>query len=128
MTTTAKNAKGGCMSLTAMVLNRAIPELPKGTARVIDADMRFRLQCQAAASFGHLENARRNAAIKAINIERVYEAIKAGSSRYADMVTATGISISTVQRICHELTDIFPPRIKRHSEPGSAVTYTITDL
>jgi len=129
MTTAARKTitKGGCTSLTALILNRAVPELPKGTARVIDADMRFRLQCQAVAGNGHLENARRNAAIRALNIERVYEAIKAGACHYADMVSATGISKSTVQRICHELHDISPQRIKRHGGARNSVTYTIME-
>lgn len=98
------------MSLTATLLFNQPIKLPNGRRRTHNMDARRRYDPTA----GRLDYNARNAATKAANIERVFNAIADGHDTVETILAAVGLSKSTVQKAINNLED-WPggARIKR---------------
>lgn len=98
------------ISQTAQLLQRIIPPLPKGRARIISSDPDRQKPNSTAQAVDHNHNLDTRAA----NIESVFAAVSAGHNTTQSIGDYTGLSAGTVNKILHVLED-WPggPRIVR---------------
>lgn len=89
------------MSLTATLLFNQPIKLPNGRRRTHNMDARRRYDPTA----GRLDYNARNAATKAANIERVFNAIDDGHETVVKIMKAVGLSKSTVLKAINDLQD-----------------------
>ena len=106
------------MSLTATLLLGDQITLPKGRRRS------HRMDGIGATPTNRSHIAQANE--RALNIERVHEAIVAGARTRTEIIDATGLSNATVWKATYEL-EIWPsgPRIVIRKESGRHVLYAV---
>lgn len=113
------------MSLTAMLLTGAPPNLPQGRKRMISSDTERKNSVSNTPAHSGGE---RNQQIKSGNIERVYQAVASGFQTVLTIAEEAGLSISTVNKALHDLEDwLGGGRVQRITSHGNQHRFQIKE-